>query len=175
MSEYHFPGLYKETARRIAAFIEEKIWNEQRNAYTAAAGNATLDAGVVRMAQLGLVNPNDPKMRATFQALEDNLHAGDGLYYRFEKQPGQLAEEGAFLMTSFWMIDYLIGCGNVHEAQKRFESVLQKGNDLGLFSEELEVGSGAFLGNFPLYPQGADPHRVIATTATRQQQQETGL
>lgn len=162
---------YKETVQQIAAFIEEKIWNQSRNAYTTAAGNECLDAGVVRMAQLGLIAPDDARMRATFRALEDNLHAGDGLYYRFENQPGRPAEEGAFLMTSLWVIDYLIGCGRAQEAQMRFESVLQQGNDLGLFSEEIEAESGAFLGNFP---QAYTHSALIHTALSLQQQQETG-
>jgi GH15 family glucan-1,4-alpha-glucosidase len=39
--------------------------------------------------------------------------------------------------------------GELDEARTVFDQVMAKGNDLGLFSEELDPRSGELLGNFP--------------------------
>jgi GH15 family glucan-1,4-alpha-glucosidase len=39
--------------------------------------------------------------------------------------------------------------GDLEEARAVFDQTMAKGNDLGLFSEELDPRSGELLGNFP--------------------------
>jgi GH15 family glucan-1,4-alpha-glucosidase len=39
--------------------------------------------------------------------------------------------------------------GEVDRAEERFQAAMGYANDLGLMSEEGDVSSGAFLGNFP--------------------------
>src|SRR5690606_1758710 len=66
-------------------------------------------------------------------------HTDDGL-------PGQ---EGAFVLCTFWMVDALILSGRLDEAQALFEGIAQRTNHVGLYSEQIDPISGAFLGNFP--------------------------
>jgi GH15 family glucan-1,4-alpha-glucosidase len=57
--------------------------------------------------------------------------------------------EGAFLACSFWLVDALAGIGRRDEACRLFERLLALRNDLGILSEEYDVGSRRLIGNVP--------------------------
>jgi GH15 family glucan-1,4-alpha-glucosidase len=64
-------------------------------------------------------------------------------------EDGLPGEEGAFGLCTFWLVDALTLCGRVREARRMFENVVAHANHLGLFAEQFDPASGAFLGNFP--------------------------
>ena len=72
-------------------------WHPERGAYTGAFGSDHLDAGVLLMPLVGLLDAADPRMRRTVAALEDEL-GDDGLLRRWTG-----AEDGPFLLASFWL------------------------------------------------------------------------
>jgi len=82
----------------------------------------------------------------TVDAVAERLDAGECLLYRTTRERDR---EGAFVACSFWLVDALARLGRVDEAAERFERLLGHGNDLGLFSEEVDPDSGELLGNFP--------------------------
>ncbi|MBY0398439.1 MAG: glycoside hydrolase family 15 protein, partial [Thermoleophilia bacterium] len=57
--------------------------------------------------------------------------------------------EGAFLLCSFWLVDNLAGQGRLDEAQDLFDSLCGRAGPLGLLPEQIDPGTGAFLGNHP--------------------------
>ncbi len=57
--------------------------------------------------------------------------------------------EGAFLACSFWLVECLARQGELTEAHAVFDQALRCGNDLGLFSEQVDPKTGELLGNFP--------------------------
>ncbi|HKN29592.1 MAG TPA: glycoside hydrolase family 15 protein, partial [Roseiarcus sp.] len=57
--------------------------------------------------------------------------------------------EGAFLACSFWLVDNYILQDRYEDAQRLFERLLARCNDVGLLAEELDPASGRMLGNFP--------------------------
>ena len=59
------------------------------------------------------------------------------------------AGEGAFGICGFWAIECRARGGDVAGATQAFERLLARGNDLGLFAEEIDPETGAALGNFP--------------------------
>jgi GH15 family glucan-1,4-alpha-glucosidase len=88
-------------------------------------------------------------MRATFDKVREHLGC-DGLLYRYERgMDGVDAPEGAFGICSFWAVDNLAKRGDVTDATEAFEHILSRANDLGLFAEEIDVATGAAIGNFP--------------------------
>ncbi len=81
----------------------------------------------------------------TRDGLEQKLARGP-LLYRGEEKVG---EEGAFIICSFWWIDHLIREGHLARAEELLESMIKLASPLGLYSEEIDPDTGAFLGNFP--------------------------
>jgi len=134
----------------IAEFIETRCFDIETGTYITAADCNEVDASLLLLARHGFIEARDNKMRATYARIQSELGAGP-LLYRFPEgfddflPPG----EGAFLITSFWAVEYMILAGETIAARERFEALLGYANDLGLFAEEADPESGEALGNFP--------------------------
>jgi hypothetical protein len=57
--------------------------------------------------------------------------------------------EGAFVACTFWLAECLAHQGRTAEARAAFATASATANDLGLFAEEFDPGTGTLLGNFP--------------------------
>ena len=58
-------------------------------------------------------------------------------------------DPAGFLLCSFWLVDCLTHAGRLDEAEAMLRRILGLANDVGLFAEEVDPGSGEPLGNFP--------------------------
>jgi GH15 family glucan-1,4-alpha-glucosidase len=146
--------LIGERAEWVA--LRGRIWNEIVAHGRAPEGHFVqsfapdrpfMDASLLQLALIGA--PVDREtLERTRIAVERELRAGD-FVHRYRSEDGLPGGEGAFLVCSFWLVDALLAEGRGAEARELFERLCARGNDVGLFSEELDPGSGAFLGNFP--------------------------
>lgn len=57
--------------------------------------------------------------------------------------------EGAFGICGFGALDGLAKRGDLDESERSFRHLLSFANDVGPLAEEIEVGTGSALGNFP--------------------------
>lgn len=138
--------------RSHAAAMRERIldesWSERRQAFAESFGGHDLDASVLLMAEVGLIDPKDPRFIATLKALE--AHLCDGPYMRRYEAPDDFGTpETAFNICTFWRIDALARVGRVEEARAIFETMLAARNPLGLLSEDTHASTGEMWGNYP--------------------------
>jgi len=143
---------WRRAADRIVESILSDAWDEEAGALTEALGGGALDASVLTLPLRRVLPADHPRMVATTEAVARRLGAGDGLLYRYdpERSPDGLeGEEGAFLLCSFWLVDNLAKQGRLDEATDLYDSLCDRANPLGLLPEQIEPGTGAFLGNYP--------------------------
>ncbi len=110
-----------------------------------------LDASCLLIPLLRFLPPDDPRLRATVNAIASEL-TEHGLVLRYkveETDDGLHGKEGTFLICSFWLVSALSEIGECKRARQLCERLLEAAGWLDLFAEELEADSGRHLGNFP--------------------------
>lgn len=144
-----------EEWRAIRAAIHDDIctlgFDRDANTFRAAYDTTTLDASLLLLAQVGFVEPDDPRFVGTVKAIERRLLV-DGLVLRYdtEREPDGLEPgEGVFLACSFWLADAYLSLGRRGEAEALFERLLGLCNDVGLLAEEYDPPLRRHTGNFP--------------------------
>ncbi|HVM29889.1 MAG TPA: glycoside hydrolase family 15 protein [Candidatus Limnocylindrales bacterium] len=139
---------WRERREEASRMVLERGYNDSRKAFTQTLEGHDLDASLLLMPALGIVEPTDPRMLNTIDAMLQELTDHD-LVYRYHADDGLPGGEGAFLLCTFWMVDALALAGRLDEADRIFESMLRRANHVGLYSEQIEPSTGEFLGNFP--------------------------
>lgn len=118
-------------------------------AFVQSYGSKALDASMLRLPMLGVIEAADPRMRSTIEQIERRLMR-NGLVYRYlDVDDGIAGGEGTFAICTFWLVNNYIMLGRLEEAEELFRHVLSFASDLGLFSEEIDPDTGEQLGNFP--------------------------
>nr|WP_238560151.1 glycoside hydrolase family 15 protein [Sphingomonas sp. Mn802worker] len=129
---------------RVARWIEDECWSEDRQAFVMYPGSDKLDASLALAVRFGF--DGRERLKLTLEAIDRDLGAGP-FHYRYT---GMDAEEGCFLACSFWMVEAWADLGFRDEARARLDrltAALSHGN--GVLSEMIDPASGAFLGNLP--------------------------
>jgi GH15 family glucan-1,4-alpha-glucosidase len=139
---------WRARADTIRKKILEQAWNEKRQSFVESFGGKDLDASVLLMAEVGFIEPRDPRFVKTVEALEGTLC--DGPFMRRYEAPDDFGKpEVAFNVCSFWRIDALARIGRGAQARDIFEALLSHRNHVGLLSEDLHVAHSELWGNFP--------------------------
>jgi GH15 family glucan-1,4-alpha-glucosidase len=138
-----------QTAQQcIREFIENKCWNSALNSYTDTPGGKDIGVSLLQLAIYGFDSPTSLRMKGTYLRIQEKLRAAPSLYYRNEIAIKR--GEGAFLMCSFWNVQYLAACeGTFEQANESFRESLRYCNDVGLLAEEFNPKTQDALGNFP--------------------------
>ncbi len=149
---------WKALADEIRADIMAKGLDPERGCFVQYYGSTEVDASLLMLALVGFLPPEDPHILATIAAVESDLLV-DGFVLRYrhvesEDTPGTAIDglppgEGAFLLTTFWLVDTLALVGRHDDAVALFERLLTLCNDVGLLSEEWDPVAGRMVGNFP--------------------------
>ncbi|MEZ5938037.1 MAG: glycoside hydrolase family 15 protein [Hyphomonadaceae bacterium] len=140
--------IWRERADEMREVILREAWNEKRQAFTGAFGEDALDASVLLMAEIGFIDPQDPRYVATVDRIDEELREGFHVYrYRTEDDFGK--PKTAFTACTFWHIDALARIGRKEQAREIFEDVLAHRTHLGLLSEDIDTATGELWGNFP--------------------------
>ena len=140
---------WKKARDGLREAIEERGYDRKRGVYVQAFDRTEMDAALLLLPTVEYVAWDDERMLRTIAAVREELDAGDGLLYRYRRDDGLEGQEGAFLCCSFWLAECLAEAGELGEARTVFDQAMARGNDLGLFSEEIDPRTGELLGNFP--------------------------
>ncbi|MFW5871084.1 MAG: glycoside hydrolase family 15 protein [Verrucomicrobiota bacterium] len=142
---------WQKTRDEIYESVHRDIWNEDRQAFVQSEGNASVDAAGLVMPLVKFISPTDPRWLSTMQAINHDL-VTDSLVYRYRVNSafpdGLQGKDGTFTLCSFWLIECTARKGDLKLARFLFEKILSYGNELGLFSEQLDQ-DGRSLGNIP--------------------------
>ncbi len=145
---------HMEDARKwmsVRKLIKEEIltkgWSKRKKSFRQHYETDEPDAANLLIPLVGFLKPNHPKFKMNLEATTREL-SFSGLIYRYKPEGGS-GKEGTFTLCTLWLIDCLAKMGRVAEATALFEKVLEHGNHVGLYSEEIDPKTGEALGNFP--------------------------
>ena len=136
---------------RIAAWVDDHCWSDQKQAYTFYPGTERLDASLVLAARFGFVAKD--RVSSTCDAIRRELgigadpRSGGPWIYRYS---GADQEEGAFLACTFWLAEAYAELGRHDEAEALMgEALAALPPGVGILAEMVDPKSGTFLGNLP--------------------------
>jgi GH15 family glucan-1,4-alpha-glucosidase len=123
-------------------------WNEKRQAFTAAFGSDDLDASVLLLPDLGVIEADDPRFVSTVKAMEREL-LREKHVMRYAAADDFGLPTTAFLICRFWLVDAWWSLGRHSEARDLFVDALAYRNRYGLLSEDVDPKTGTLWGNIP--------------------------
>lgn len=131
LQKLHRRGLVKIPADNVSAgshaiadTIETRGFSRELSSYVAVLDRHEVDASLLLMVCLGYKHPDDPRMRSTYDLIQQRL-GRNGLLYRYEADLDRLpAGEATFGICSFWAVDHLVCRGDVQAARRTFEHVI---------------------------------------------------
>jgi GH15 family glucan-1,4-alpha-glucosidase len=164
---FNLPGeieRWRNVREQIHNDVCEHAFDAELASFVRAYGAKELDASLLLMPVVGFLPADDPRIRATVEAIERTLMV-DGLVRRYDttkSDDGMPAGEGMFLACSFWLVDAYLMLGRRDDAVRLFERLLSLRNDVGLLSEEYDPHARRLVGNFPQ----AFSHLALVNTAS---------
>lgn len=126
----------------------EQAYDIERKVYPQAIGTPNLDASTLSMITMNYLDHNSQRAKDHIAALEKELRADHGLFYRYKHYDDFGFPETTFLVCAFWYVDALACVGRTEDAIKNLDKLLGFSNHLGIFSEDVHV-DGSQWGNFP--------------------------
>ncbi len=140
---------FRRQRQAIEETIEQRGFNAEIGSYTGELEGSHVDASLLLMPCVGYRPADDARVVSTYERIWQRL-GRNGLLDRYEHGYDQFdSREGAFGICGFWAAHQLACRGDISGAKRLFEQLCSFANDLGLFGEEVDVESGAALGNFP--------------------------
>ena len=139
---------WRDCRAEIKETVLERGFDDDLGAFTQSFEGDALDATGLLIPLTGFLEPDDPRIEGTIDAIMDQLATDEGLVYRYEDD-GLPGDEGAFVLCSFWLVNALVISGRTDEAREILENVLEYASPLGLFAEEIEPETGRLIGNYP--------------------------
>jgi GH15 family glucan-1,4-alpha-glucosidase len=142
------PDRWRRARRQAKRLVLDRGWDPDVGAFVQRFGEPALDATSLLIPLHELLPFEDPRVQATIDRTMRDI-TENGLVFRYKTDDGLPGEEGAFVLCTFWLVDALALSGRLDEAREIYEGVISRANHVGLFSEQIDPRTGAFLGNTP--------------------------
>jgi GH15 family glucan-1,4-alpha-glucosidase len=141
-------AVWQHSADGLRETILRRAWNAERNTFVESLDGSAVDASVLLLQRLGLVDAMDPRFVATVETLGRHLfRSGHMLRYSEADDFGEPSM--TFILCTLWYVEALAAIGRHGEARQLFEAVLASRNHMGLLSEDLDPATNILWGNFP--------------------------
>lgn len=139
---------WQTRADQVRATILERSWNDKIGAFAESFEGKDLDASLLLMAEIGIIDPRDPRFVSTVDAIARELKRGHHMY-RYAAADDFGVPHTAFTVCTFWYIDALARMGRTDEAREHYDTLISCRNHVGLLSEDVDPKTGELWGNFP--------------------------
>ena len=119
--------------------------------FTQYYGTTEVDASLLLLPQVGFCPPDDERMLATVEKIEQDLME-DGMLRRYRTATGVDGLPGSeypFLACSFWLVEQYAATRRLKEARALMDRLCALANDVGMLSEEYDVKNRRQAGNTP--------------------------
>jgi glucoamylase len=136
-----------EIGKKADALLEQ-CYDKDRKVYVQALGSTDLDASTLSMITMHYLDNQSQRANDHIAALEKELLAEHGLFYRYKHSDDFGFPETTFLICAFWYVDALACVGRTDDAVNVLDKLLSFSNHLGIFSEDVST-DGSQWGNFP--------------------------
>jgi GH15 family glucan-1,4-alpha-glucosidase len=168
LSVRHRPACADEFAAAAVKLREQIVthaWNGQVGAFGAAYGSYQIDAALLQIVPLRLLQFDDSRLASTVDAIRKDL-TRDGWLHRYQHHDDIGVPAVAFMLCTYWLVEALALIGRRDEATALFESTLGALSPLGLLSEDYDPRQRALFGNFPqAYSHVGLIHAAFAASA----------
>jgi glucoamylase len=147
---FNDPELVSEAQELVnaASALIEQTYDHERKLYPQAIGSKNLDASTLSMITMNYLDHNSQRAKDHIAALEKELLAEHGLFYRYKHYDDFGFPESTFLVCAFWYVDALACVGRIDDATENLQKLFTFSNHLGIFSEDVST-DGSQWGNFP--------------------------
>lgn len=135
--------------RDISAQRIEESYVPSKKGYAQALGTDRMDASTLQLIMMNYFGDDKKRAGDHLKALEKELLASNGLFYRYKHQDDFGEPETTFLICAFWYVEALACVDRIDEAIKIFDNLVGYSNHLKLLSEDVSEKDGSMWGNFP--------------------------
>jgi GH15 family glucan-1,4-alpha-glucosidase len=142
---------WRELRDEVREQVLQQGYDPVRGTFTQHYDTAEVDASLLNVSLVGFLPGDDERVLGTIRAVEEDL-MHHGLLRRYRTQTGVDGLPGGehpFLACSFWLVCAYAAAGRVEDANELMDRLCALTNDVGLLSEEYDVGGGRMAGNFP--------------------------
>lgn len=142
-------GKLAQKLGKIAKGKIEQCYSAGKKGYSQAIGTDRMDASCLQLINMNYLDNDSERARQHLQAMEKDLKASNGLFYRYKHQDDFGEPETTFLICAFWYVEALACVGRLDEAIEYFDNLVGYSNHVGLLSEDVNEKDGSMWGNFP--------------------------
>jgi GH15 family glucan-1,4-alpha-glucosidase len=139
---------WRTHADELARRILDAGFSRELGCFTTRFEGNSVDASLLLLPELGVIDWQDPRFVATVARIGDTL--GRGAFLARYAEPDDFGvPDVAFSVCTFWHINALWATGQRERARELFIEMLRRRNSLGLMSEDLAFEDGELWGNYP--------------------------
>ena len=142
---------WRQLRDQVRDEVLTKGFDADRNSFVQHYDTTEVDASLLTLSSIGLIEGDDPRMLGTIAAVEADLMRG-GLVMRYRTDTGVdglAGDEHPFLACSFWLVTAYARAGMTTQATELMDRLVGLTNDVGLLAEEYDPIGGRMVGNFP--------------------------